>query len=187
MQQLDIFKNRKCMNYFISNSGIRKHDIVYYSFIAILLLIYLFTMFFYISSIYLFFNEEHQNTLFIIGPHVSKFSFIYIGAFFLIQPIVFVSKLYSTRYFYTFYYSALLGFLLNSTSIYMYNFWTSCLILTILLIIVILTVLIQQKAFLENFKNMSRLRATFIVLFSFLNYFSFSEIVFMGQSIDIYW
>ncbi len=156
------------------------------SYFVIILLIYSFILFFYVSSIYLSFNEEYKNTLFLVGSDISIFTTLYIGILLILQPVMFISKLMSFNNFYTLYFSGLFGFILNLTSFYLYNDWTRIFII-ILLAIAMVMVFIQKDHFLKVLKSLSTKRKILIIILSIINLFSFNEIVFMGQTINLYW
>jgi hypothetical protein len=159
---------------------------VWYSYFVTTSLIYFFVFFYYLSCIYLSFNEEYKNTLFIVGSDISIFTTIYIGILLILQPVLFISKLMSFNNLYTIYFAGLFGFILNLMSLYLYNDWTRILII-ILFAIALVMVFIQKEHFLKILKSLSTKRKILIIILSITNLFSFSEIVFMGQTINLYW
>ena len=88
------------------------------SYYIILLLIYSFSLFYFISSIYLFFNTDFQNMLLIINPNASIFSILYVGMLLFTLPFLSMSKLATPSNFYTIYFNSRIYYTLYCNKIY---------------------------------------------------------------------
>ena len=161
----------------------RENKKVCSSYFVIISLIYIFILFHYIVCIY-FFNDNFQNTLFIIGANASIYSLLYVGVLLFFIPSLLISKLNTSNNFYTMYFSVLFGFILNIMPIPLYANFTKIGFITLLFLIVIIALFIQKNHFIRTFKNLSITRIILIIIFSIQNFFSFGEILFMGGHIN---
>lgn len=163
-----------------------KLDKLTISYMLVYLLIYAFILIYYSLCIYLFYNEAYKSMLFNINHDLSTFSIIYVGALLILLPLIFTNKFYSKSNFYTIYFSLLLSFVLNCSSIYFFECWTDTLVGFELLVIICLMVFIQKKHMFHMFKKLSMIRKTIVIILSILNLYSFSGLVFMGGTICVF-
>jgi hypothetical protein len=156
------------------------------SYVLVYILIYAFILIHYSLCICLFYNEAYKNMLFNINHDLSMFSIIYVGALLILLPLLFTNKFYSKSNFYTIYFSLLLGFFLNCSTIFFFECWTDVLVGFELIVIIYLMVFIQKKHMFYMFKELSITRKIIIVIFSVLNLYSFSGLVFMGGTVCMF-
>ncbi len=164
----------------------QENKITQLSYDVITSLIYSIILLYYIFCIYLFFNEDFQNILYLIPPNASTFSMLYIGIQLFFLPFLFMSKFNSSNNFFTIYFSVLFGFVLNIITIPFYDTFAKIWFITMLFIIVILTLFIQKKQFINTLRNLSIIRIILIIFLSFFNFLSFSEIILMGEHINMF-
>ncbi len=164
----------------------KEKNINYLSCFVLISLIYLFILLYYMFCLFLFFNDDFQDMLFIINANASIYSLLYVGVLLFSMPFLLMSKLNTSNNFYTMYFSVLFGFILNIIPIPLYDNFTKICFITLLFIIVIITLFIQKNHFIYTIKNLSITRIILIIIFSIHNFFSFGEILFMGGHISNY-
>jgi hypothetical protein len=155
------------------------------SYVVISLLLSLFIFVYLSSSIYLHFSDEYQNCLFLIGADITVYDVLYLVVFLFLQAITICLRTKKPNAFYALYFSLIFGFSLLFTDLFLYDDLTTTIILTLLFIIISTSLVIQRKHFVQSFKKLSLVFKVLVIIFSILNYFFISNVVFMGQRLTV--
>lgn len=173
------------MNNFLDSLIEKRPNIVDKSYVVISLLLSLFIFVYLSSSIYLHFSYEYQNCLFLIGADITVYDVFYLVAILFLQAISIRLNTKKPNLFFALYFSLIFGFSLLFTDLYLYDDLTTTIILSLLFIIISTSLVIQRKHFVQSFKKLSPVFKVLVIIFSILNYFFISNVVFMGQRLTI--